>query len=40
LRQPPGDSALYATLCIAGKLAELQGALTFAWNHLVRRRAR
>jgi GT2 family glycosyltransferase len=39
LRRPPADSALYATLCVAGKLAELQGALTFAWNHLVRRRA-
>ncbi len=38
-RRPPSDAVLYATACVAGKLAELQGVLTFAWNHLVRRRA-
>jgi glycosyltransferase involved in cell wall biosynthesis len=35
----PGDAALYAAGLVLGKFAELEGALTFAWNHLVRRRA-
>lgn len=39
LRRPAGDAAVYATVCVLGKLAEFQGVLTFAWNHLVRRRA-
>jgi len=32
-------SAIYAAACTVGKLAELQGALQFAWNRGVRRRA-
>ncbi len=38
-RHAPGDAARYATACSIGKLAETLGALTFAWNHGVRRRA-
>ncbi len=38
-RWPARISALWATACVVGKLAELQGALVFAANHLLRRRA-
>jgi GT2 family glycosyltransferase len=38
-RHTPGDAARYATACVIGKLAEFHGALTFAWNHAIRRRA-
>ncbi len=38
-RHTRGDAARYATACVIGKLAECTGALTFAWNHGVRRRA-
>ncbi len=37
-RWPPRIAALWATACVFGKLAEVQGALTFASNHLLRRR--
>lgn len=33
------DARLYASACLLGKLAELQGIATFAWNHGVRGRA-
>jgi GT2 family glycosyltransferase len=35
---PPADARLYAAACTLGKLAEMQGVLTFVWNRLVRRR--
>ena len=38
-RHTRSDAALYATACVVGKLAEFVGALTFAWNHGIRRRA-
>lgn len=37
--RPASDACLYATACLLGKFAELQGIATFAWNHGVRRRA-
>jgi GT2 family glycosyltransferase len=37
-RAPARDAALWAAACVAGKLAELQGAATYAWNRAVRRR--
>lgn len=37
--RPPRDALLYATACLFGKLAELQGIATWAWNRGVRRRA-
>jgi glycosyltransferase involved in cell wall biosynthesis len=33
------DARLYATACLFGKFAELQGIATFVWNRGVRRRA-
>ena len=33
-----GDAALYATACVVGKFAELEGVLRFGWNRLLRRR--
>ena len=38
-RRRPGEAAIYASACLLGKVAEVQGAATFAWNHFVRRRA-
>ena len=37
--RPASDDRLYATVCLIGKFAELQGIATFAWNHGVRGRA-
>jgi GT2 family glycosyltransferase len=37
--RPRRDALVYATACLVGKAAELQGMATFAWNHVVRRRA-
>jgi GT2 family glycosyltransferase len=34
----PEDASLYANYCIAGKFAELQGALKYWWNRLLGRR--
>lgn len=38
-RWPRRDALLYASACMAGKLAELAGIATFAWNRAIRRRA-
>lgn len=38
-RWPAGIAARWATACVIGKAAEVQGVLTFWLNHLVRRRA-
>jgi GT2 family glycosyltransferase len=38
-RWPARVAAWAATTCVAGKFAELQGALGFAWNQFVRGRA-
>ena len=37
-RAGPGDAAFYATGCLIGKFAELEGALRLAWNRLARGR--
>ena len=37
--RPASDARLYASACLLGKFAELQGIATFAWNHGVRGRA-
>ena len=34
----PSDSALYATFCVIGKFAELQGVAKFAWNRWIKRK--
>ena len=33
------EARLYAAACALGKLAEFQGVATYAWNHLILRRA-
>jgi GT2 family glycosyltransferase len=38
-RRTRPDAAWYASACLLGKLAELEGALGFAWNRMVRGRA-
>jgi GT2 family glycosyltransferase len=37
-RWPARTAAVYASLCVLGKLAEAQGVLSFAWNRAVLRR--
>lgn len=37
--RPASDARLYASACLIGKFAELQGIGTFVWNHGVRGRA-
>jgi hypothetical protein len=37
-RWPARAAAIYASLCVVGKLAEMQGVLAFGWNRAVRRR--
>lgn len=37
--RPHRDAVVYASACLLGKLAELTGIATFAWNHVVRGRA-
>ena len=37
-RWPERVATLYASLCVLGKLAEMQGVATFAANHVLRRR--
>jgi len=37
-RRPGKGATAWATACVVGKLAQLQGVATFGWNRLVRRR--